>query len=149
MCGQTLTRLSVGPSHLQSRFGSITVQRTRGYCERCRKWRVPADTVIGDGAVWLWHLAADRWPQARLRLDFDHAVQHLAAVGRALFGEDQAQIKSWLKPLVKQLKHGWTTERDSGRASRLAVVRWRRPVGSINAGSSDRASSGVRPAMKP
>ena len=39
--------------------------------------------VIGDGAVWLWRLADDRWPQARQRLDFYHAVQHL--VGRALF----------------------------------------------------------------
>jgi hypothetical protein len=61
--------------------------------------------VIGDGAVWIWRLADDRWPQARQRLDFYHAVQHLAAVGRALFGEDKAQLKSWLKPLVRQLKN--------------------------------------------
>ena len=61
--------------------------------------------VIGDGAVWIWRLADDRWPQARQRLDFYHAVQHLAAVGRALFGENQEKLKAWLKPLVKQLKH--------------------------------------------
>lgn len=61
--------------------------------------------VIGDGAVWIWRLADDRWPQARQRLDFYHAVQHLAAVGRALFGEDKAKLKAWLKPLVKQLKN--------------------------------------------
>lgn len=61
--------------------------------------------VIGDGAVWLWRLADDRWPQARQRLDFYHAVQHLAAVGRALFGEDKEKFKGWLKPLVKQLKN--------------------------------------------
>lgn len=61
--------------------------------------------VIGDGAVWIWRLADDRWPQARQRLDFYHAVQHLAAVGRALFGEDKAKLKAWLKPLVQQLKH--------------------------------------------
>jgi hypothetical protein len=60
--------------------------------------------VIGDGAVWIWRLADDRWPQARQRLDFYHAVQHLAAVGRALFGDDKAKLKTWLKPLVKQLK---------------------------------------------
>jgi hypothetical protein len=45
--------------------------------------------VIGDGAVWIWRLADDRFPEARQRLDFYHAVQHLAAVGRALFGEDK------------------------------------------------------------
>jgi hypothetical protein len=61
--------------------------------------------VIGDGAVWLWRLADDRWPQARQRLDFYHAVQHLAAVGRALFGEDKAKLTAWLKPLVRQLKN--------------------------------------------
>jgi hypothetical protein len=61
--------------------------------------------VLGDGAVWLWRLADDRWPQARQRLDFYHAVQHLAAVGRTLFGEDKAKFTAWLKPLVKQLKH--------------------------------------------
>jgi hypothetical protein len=60
--------------------------------------------VIGDGAVWIWRLADDRWPQARQRLDFYHAVQHLAAVGRALFGEDKDKLKSWLRPLVRQLK---------------------------------------------
>jgi hypothetical protein len=61
--------------------------------------------VISDGAVWIWRLADDRFPQARQRLDFYHAVQHLAAVGRTLFGEDQAKLKAWLKPLVKQLRN--------------------------------------------
>jgi hypothetical protein len=61
--------------------------------------------VIGDGAVWIWRLADDRWPHARQRLDFYHAVQHLAAVGRALWGEDKAQFRAWLKPLVRQLKN--------------------------------------------
>lgn len=61
--------------------------------------------VIGDGAVWIWRLADDRFKEARQRLDFYHAVQHLAAVGRALFGEDQAKLKGWLRPLVQQLKN--------------------------------------------
>jgi hypothetical protein len=49
--------------------------------------------VIGDGAVWIWRLADDRFPEARQRLDFYHAVQHLAVVGRALFGEDKDKLK--------------------------------------------------------
>lgn len=61
--------------------------------------------VIGDGAVWIWRLADDRFPQARQRLDFYHAVQHLAAVGRALFSEDKEKYRAWLKPLIKQLKN--------------------------------------------
>jgi hypothetical protein len=136
VCGQPLSRVVSSRSRtFQSRFGAITVRRRRGYCKRCRKWRVPADAalgleesaglreqlhaealrrglgqaasapVIGDGAVWIWHLADDRWPQARQRLDFYHAVQPLAAVGRALFGENQEKLKAWLQPLVKQLQH--------------------------------------------
>lgn len=61
--------------------------------------------VIADGAVWIWRLADDRFPEARQRLDFYHAVQHLAAVGRTLFGEDKTKFQQWLRPLVKQLKH--------------------------------------------
>jgi hypothetical protein len=61
--------------------------------------------VIADGAVWIWRLADDRFKNARQRLDFYHAVQHLAAVGRALFGEDKDKLKGWLRPLVRQLKN--------------------------------------------
>jgi hypothetical protein len=61
--------------------------------------------VIGDGAVWIWRLADDRFKDARQRLDYYHAVQHLAVVGRALFGEDKAKLKAWLKPLAQQLKN--------------------------------------------
>src|SRR5580658_105401 len=61
--------------------------------------------VIGDGAVWIWRLADDRFPQARQRLDFYHAVQHLAAVGRAIHGEDKEKYRAWLKPLIGQLKN--------------------------------------------
>jgi hypothetical protein len=61
--------------------------------------------VIGDGAVWLWRLADDRWPQARQRLDYWHAVEHLAVVGRARFGEDAAALAAWLRPLKRQLKN--------------------------------------------
>jgi hypothetical protein len=61
--------------------------------------------VIGDGALWIWRLGEDRWPHARQRLDFYHAVQHLVAVGRALHSEDPVKFKAWIKPLVRQLKN--------------------------------------------
>jgi hypothetical protein len=65
------------------------VRRTRGYCKRCRKWRTPADAALG----------------LEDRAGYSPAVQHLAAVGRTLFGEDKAQLKTWLKPLIQQLKN--------------------------------------------
>jgi hypothetical protein len=48
VCGQPLTRCSAGHARtFQTRFGDITIQRTRGYCKRCRKWRTPADAALG------------------------------------------------------------------------------------------------------
>ena len=55
--------------------------------------------------MWIWRLAEDRWPKVRQRLDFYHTVQYLAAVGRALSGEDKEKFKVWLKPSAKQLKN--------------------------------------------
>jgi len=81
--------------------------RTQLHAEALRRGlgQAAGALIIADGAVWIWRLADDRFPQARQRLDFYHAVQHLAAVGRAVFGEDPAKLKAWLKPLVKQLKN--------------------------------------------
>lgn len=48
VCQQKLSRLSSDhPRTFETRFGAITLKRTRGYCKRCRKWRVPADTALG------------------------------------------------------------------------------------------------------
>ena len=51
LCPHCQNRLSrVTPGHgtrIQSRFGPIRVQRARGYCRRCRKWRFPADALLG------------------------------------------------------------------------------------------------------
>lgn len=47
-CQNQLRRVTDGHgTTIQTRFGSIRVQRARGYCKRCRKWRFPADTVLG------------------------------------------------------------------------------------------------------
>lgn len=85
----------------------IDALREQLYAEALRRGlgQAAGALVIGDGAVWIWRLADDRFKDAHQRLDFYHAVQHLASVGRALFGEDQSKLKAWLKPLVRQLKN--------------------------------------------
>jgi Uncharacterised protein family (UPF0236) len=48
VCQNKLSRWKPGHgTSIQTRFGVIYVQRARGYCTRCRKWRFPADTVLG------------------------------------------------------------------------------------------------------
>jgi len=47
-CQNKLRRVTDGHgTTIQSRFGPIRVQRARGYCRRGRKWRFPADTLLG------------------------------------------------------------------------------------------------------
>jgi hypothetical protein len=48
VCGHKLSRRSRGHARtFETRFGAITVERTRGYCKRCHKWRLPADAALG------------------------------------------------------------------------------------------------------
>src|SRR6185436_1202509 len=43
-----LSRVTGGHGRsFESRFGTIRVERARGYCKRCRKWRFPADVALG------------------------------------------------------------------------------------------------------
>jgi hypothetical protein len=65
--------------------------------------------VVADGAVWIWNLTGDRFPQAQQRLDYYHASQHLWAVAHALHPEDEAGARAWIAPLRKKLKSGRAT----------------------------------------
>ena len=65
--------------------------------------------VVADGAVWIWNLTGDRFPQAQQRLDYYHASQHLWAVAHALHPEDEAAARTWIAPLLQKLKRGRTT----------------------------------------
>jgi hypothetical protein len=47
-CQNKLGNLSPGHfATIQTRFGAIRVQRVRGRCRRCRKWRFAADALLG------------------------------------------------------------------------------------------------------
>jgi len=87
--------------------GGLDALREQMHAEALRRGlgQAASALLIGDGAVWIWRLGDDRWPEAHQRLDFYHAVQHLVAVGRALFGDDKQKFQAWIKPLVRQLKN--------------------------------------------
>lgn len=61
---------------------------------------------LGDGALWVWNLKADRWPDAIQLLDFYHGGQHLWALGEACYGPAQPQLSQWVEPRLHQLRHG-------------------------------------------
>jgi hypothetical protein len=60
--------------------------------------------VLGDGAAWIWNVAADRWAGAQELLDFYHASEHLWALGRALYPEEEVQ--EWVEGRLHELRHG-------------------------------------------
>jgi hypothetical protein len=48
VCHAWLTRVTHGHERtIQTRFGPITIQRSRGWCPKCKRWFYPADHVLG------------------------------------------------------------------------------------------------------
>jgi len=60
--------------------------------------------VIGDGAAWIWQLAAKQFAGAVEIVDFFHAAQHLGEVAEARFGIGSTEGKAWLSSRLEELK---------------------------------------------
>ncbi len=78
-----------------------------------RGWsRALLRVVMGDGAEWIWNLAALHFPGAILIVDLYHARQHLWEVARRLYPDDEGKRKAWMKVHQKRLL-------DKGKIERL------------------------------
>lgn len=64
--------------------------------------------VMGDGAPWIWNLAAMHFPEATEIVDFYHAAEHLWTVGEALWGDRQTSVRtrSWVRRYRRYLREG-------------------------------------------
>jgi len=51
--------------------------------------------VLGDGAPWIWNMAADLFPDRVEILDWYHADEHISAVARTLYGEGTDKAVTW------------------------------------------------------
>ncbi len=80
----------------------------RIYCEAFQRgWsRAQRKVILGDGAIWIWNLAADQFPGAILIVDFYHACEHLHQVGRLLFPGDATARKVWTDSITDLLEKG-------------------------------------------
>jgi len=64
-------------------------------------------TVVGDGAVWIWHLADDHFGTRVEIVDFYHATEHLWTLARALFGAETPEAATWAQARIGDLwEHG-------------------------------------------
>jgi hypothetical protein len=71
--------------------------RVRAEADRLGVTTADDVTVLGDGADWIWALAADVLPQAAGVLDIYHALEHVAGAAKALWGEGTAATASQLE----------------------------------------------------
>lgn len=98
----------------------------RLYREACtRGWgRARLRVVMGDGAEWIWNLAALHFPEATGIVDLYHARQHLWDLVRALYPNQTVPQKAWMKIHQKRLL-------DRGRIEKLVealrAIRSRNP----------------------
>ena len=51
--------------------------------------------VIGEGAEWIWNLAAPHYPQATEIVDYWHACEHLWELRALLYPQDSAAGERW------------------------------------------------------
>jgi len=81
-----------------------------------RGWsRALLRVVMGDGAEWIWNLAALHFPGAILIVDLYHARQHLWEVARTLYPNQALQQKAWMKVHQKRFL-------DKGKIEKLVDV---------------------------
>jgi hypothetical protein len=62
--------------------------------------------VLGDGAEWIWQLAAEHFPHATLIVDWFHASERVWELGRALCGEGTAATTTWVEAQLGRLATG-------------------------------------------
>ena len=85
-----------------ARRGVLEIVGWRGGL-RGRALGIPrAVTILGDGAPWIWNLAAEHFGQRVEIVDFYHACEHLWAAARALF-EDAAAVRGRAEARIGEL----------------------------------------------
>ncbi len=80
----------------------------RIYAEAVRRGLRQAQLVValGDGGPWIWAIAAEHFPGAIQIVDLYHARQHLAALGKIVYGPASTASKRWAAARSKQLDDG-------------------------------------------
>jgi hypothetical protein len=96
--GYVATRLGI--EELTRQLHREAIQRGLGQAQQV--------LVIADGAVWIWNLAKDRFPDARQQLDLYHADENLWALANDLYGRGTPEARAWVAPLLQQIRDDQT-----------------------------------------
>ena len=63
-----------------------------------------AVVILGDGAPWIWNLAAEQFGERTEIVDFYHAAEHLGTVAKALYPEDAEAARAWAREQIHTLR---------------------------------------------
>jgi hypothetical protein len=86
------------------------------YVQQERGWnRAQQKVVMGDGAEWIWNLAAEHFPETTQIVDLYHARQHLWELARRLHPHEEGKQKGWMKVHQKR-------RLDKGKIKKLVGV---------------------------
>ena len=96
--------------YVTTRRGVDSFQRQL-YAEALQRGLTMAELVLilGDGALWIWNIATDRFKNARQRVDLHHVKQHLWALAHQIHGEGTVVAKQWVEPYLR-----WLEQRHNG-----------------------------------
>ena len=63
-------------------------------------------TILGDGAAWIWGIAADKFPEATQIVELFHAREHLNSLARSLEFMLLGRKDQWLAARLEDLDYG-------------------------------------------
>lgn len=78
-----------------ARRGALEVVGWEGPVTGMGLARLRPVAVLGDGAHWIWNLAADHFGERTETVDYYHATEHLWAVANAVYGQGSREAKVW------------------------------------------------------
>ena len=93
--------------------------------------------VIGDGAAWIWNVAAEQFPGAIEIVDIYHAKQHLCDVAKAIYGPGTDLADRWARdrrtrtrrrPTVRRRRSTAHPCRDHARGAKVHPLCVREPT---------------------
>jgi hypothetical protein len=100
--------------------------------------------VVGEGAHWIWELAAAHFGERTEAVDFYHAAEHVWAVARAVYGSDSDEARVGATVAIRALRavgaapvRAALAASDAETADAAAVVRTERGYVATNADRMD------------
>jgi len=127
-----------------ARRGAVEVVRWDGAPTRPSLAVLRPVHIVGDGAPWIWNLAAEHFGERTEVVDFYHAAEHVWAVARAVYGADTDEAQVGATVCIRAMREvGGTPVRAAlaalqpATAAAAAVVRAERGYFTTNAARMD------------